>query len=78
MQTKSETVGRLMPAVSLMTFLSFSLNSSSKAIPVDEKEETFPRGGQELLTPLERNVIKSKAKQDLLFAEVSVRLGTDK
>ena len=44
---------------------------STQSILVDEKEETFPRGGQELLTPLEKSILKTKAKQDVLFAEVS-------
>ena len=48
------------------------LENSSRGIPVDDKEETFPRGGKELLTPLEKSVLKSKAKQDSLFAEVCV------
>lgn len=36
-----------------------------------EEEESFPRGGRELLTPLEKNIISKQAKQDLLFQEVS-------
>ena len=43
------------------------------AIPVDEKVESFPRGGKQLLTPLEKSIIKAQAKQDLLFDEVSGR-----
>lgn len=41
------------------------------AIPVDEKEESFPRGGKQLLTPLERSIIKAQVERDLLFDEVS-------
>lgn len=39
---------------------------------MDEGEESFPRGGQETLTPLEKRVIQEKAKEDLLFSEVCV------
>ena len=35
---------------------------------MDVAEETFPRGGQQTLTPLEKNVIRSQAKQDVLFS----------
>lgn len=45
------------------------------AIPVDEKVESFPRGGKQLLTPLEKSIIKAQAKQDLLFDEVIVLYG---
>lgn len=37
---------------------------------LNEEEESFPRGGQETLTPLEKRVIREKAKEDLLFSEV--------
>ena len=37
---------------------------------LDEEEESFPRGGQETLTPLEKRVIRERAKEDLLFSEV--------
>lgn len=37
---------------------------------MDEGQESFPRGGQQLLTPLEKIIIKNQAKQDLLFGEV--------
>lgn len=41
-----------------------------ETIPMDEKEEAFPRGGKQLLTPLEKVIIEAQAKQDLLFDEV--------
>ena len=37
---------------------------------MDEKEEAFPRGGKQLLTPLEKVIIEAQAKQDVLFDEV--------
>ena len=37
---------------------------------MDEGEESFPRGGQQPLTPLERSIIKTQAQQDILFNEV--------
>lgn len=33
-------------------------------------EENFPRGGKEDVTPLERRVLRQKAKEDVLFNEV--------
>ena len=35
-------------------------------------EENFPRGGKEHVTPLERRVLRQKAKEDVLFNEVCV------
>ena len=40
-------------------------------IPVDEEEQSFPRGGQQQLTPLEKSIIKTQAERDVLFNEVS-------
>ncbi len=40
----------------------------------DGEEESFPRGGQQSLTPLEKRVIQQKAKEDVLFSEVRVLL----
>lgn len=37
------------------------------ALPVDESEESFPRGGQSTLTPLERKTIQQRAREDVLF-----------
>lgn len=37
---------------------------------LDGEEESFPRGGEETLTPLEKRVIREQAKEDLLFSEV--------
>ena len=39
---------------------------------MDKKEEAFPRGGKQLLTPLEKVIIEAQAKQDILFDEVRV------
>lgn len=52
-----------------MLFCMFRLKGIDP-IPVDEREESFPRGGQQLLTPLEKSIIKSQAQHDLLFNEV--------
>ena len=44
------------------------------SVSLDESEEMFPRGGQETLTPLEKRVLHQKAKQDVLFGEVSTKI----
>ena len=53
----------------------FIFRSSKKitgeGIQVDVCVESFPRGGQQTLTPLEKSIIRSQAKQDVLFTEVS-------
>ncbi len=36
----------------------------------DGEEKSFPRGGHQTLTPLERRVIRQRAKEDVLFSEV--------
>lgn len=40
-------------------------------VQVDVCEESFPRGGQQILTPLEKSIIRGQAEQDVLFTEVS-------
>ena len=47
------------------------LSYVSSALPVDESEESFPRGGQATLTPLERRTIQQRAREDVLFGGVS-------
>lgn len=37
-------------------------------------EEDFPRGGEEIITPLERRKIRHQAQQDDLFGKVRVTL----
>lgn len=37
----------------------------------EEADECFPRGGQEPLSALERRTLQQKAKEDVLFGEVS-------
>ncbi len=39
---------------------------------MDEEEKSFPRGGQQKLTPLEKAIIKTQAEQDVLFGENEV------
>ena len=43
------------------------------SVRVEEMEENFPRGGKEDVTPLERRVLRQKAKEDVLFNEVCVK-----
>lgn len=44
---------------------------------VSEMEENFPRGGKEYVTPLERRVLRHKAKEDVLFNETGDVNGVD-
>ena len=42
---------------------------------MDLVEESFPRGGQDLLTPLEKSILSKQATQDL-FQEVRGPVGS--
>ena len=44
------------------------------SVAVDEEESEFPRGGKEMLTPLEKRLIKQQTQQDVFFGEVSCRV----
>eukprot|EP00731_Ephydatia_muelleri_P020460 Em0013g187a len=47
------------------------------SVRVEEMEENFPRGGKEDVTPLERRVLRQKAKEDVLFNETGDVKGSD-